>query len=254
MPYFPWPGRRDASAEDAALAALLSGSGGPEDLSASLRPAADLLAALRAGPSGDELAGESAAMAEFRDRVGVSEPTLPARRRRPSVLSSLLSAKAAAAALAVAVVFGGVASAAYAGVLPSSAQRVAHEFIGAPAAHDSTASATTAAAKAVRHHRRRHHARHGCFVPRPHRLASPSSSPSMSSSPSRSASPTPKPSPSCPPPIRHRHPVKHHKLPSKAVKHHKVKHHKVKHHKVKHHRSPHPMPSPSPSSSAPSTT
>ena len=135
MPNFPWPGRRDASAtEDASLAALLSGSQAPEDVAAGLQPAADVLAALRARPASDELAGEAMALAEFRDLIGVS-PNRRTRRRRSSLLTSLLSAKVAVAAAAVAITIGGVATAAYAGALPGSAQRVAHDVIGAPAAH-----------------------------------------------------------------------------------------------------------------------
>jgi hypothetical protein len=132
MPNLPWSGRQGASGEDAVLAALLAGTELPEDLAAGLQPAADLVAALRARPSGDELAGEAAAMAEYRDRVGVSHPARPTRRRR---LTSLMSAKVAIGAAAVAITIGGVASAAYAGALPAPAQRIAHDFIGAPAVH-----------------------------------------------------------------------------------------------------------------------
>jgi hypothetical protein len=135
MPNFPWPGRRDASAiEDAFLAALLSGQE-PQDVPAGLQPAEDVLAALKARPSGDELAGHAAAMAEFRQHVGVSAPVRSLTRRRPALLTSLMSAKVAAAAAAVAIAIGGVATAAYAGALPSGAQSFAHHWIGAPAAH-----------------------------------------------------------------------------------------------------------------------
>jgi hypothetical protein len=136
MPNFSMLGRRDASAiEDASLAALLSGTELPGDLPAGLQPAADVVAALRARPSSDELVGETVALAEFRARVGVSYPAGQRRRRRPSLLTSLISAKAVAAAAVVAIAIGGVATAAYAGALPSSAQGVAHDLIGAPAAH-----------------------------------------------------------------------------------------------------------------------
>ena len=53
------------------------------------------------------------------------------------MLTSLLSAKAGAAVAIVAVGLGGVATAAYAGKLPASAQQFAHDTIGAPAAHQS---------------------------------------------------------------------------------------------------------------------
>jgi hypothetical protein len=155
MPNFSRLGRRDASAiEDAALAALLSGTEVPGDLPAGLQPAADVVAALRARPASDELVGETVALAEFRACVGVSDPIGQRRRRRPSLLTSLASAKAVAAAAVVAIAVGGVATAAYAGALPSSAQRIAHELIDAPQAHK-TATMTSATRPA--HPRPRHH-------------------------------------------------------------------------------------------------
>jgi hypothetical protein len=51
------------------------------------------------------------------------------------LLTSLVSAKVAVAAAAVAISLGGVATAAYAGALPGSAQQIAHDVIGAPAEH-----------------------------------------------------------------------------------------------------------------------
>ncbi len=53
------------------------------------------------------------------------------------MLTSLLSAKAGAAVAIAALGIGGVATAAYAGDLPSSVQQFAHDSIGAPAAHRS---------------------------------------------------------------------------------------------------------------------
>ena len=136
MPNFSWPAGRDVSAvEDAALAALLAGSDLPTDAAAGLRPVADVLAALRAGPASDELAGLGTAQAEFRRRIG--RPTRPgrSRRRRPARLPSLLSAKAAAVAAIAAIGLGGAGVAAYAGALPGSWQQFAHRIIGAPAPH-----------------------------------------------------------------------------------------------------------------------
>jgi hypothetical protein len=142
MPNFPWSGRRDVSGiEDTALAALLAGMELPADAAAGLRLVADVLAALRAGPAGDELAGAAAALAEFRHRVGVSGQQPRSRRRRPTMLTSLLRAKAAAVAAIAAITLGGAATAAFAGALPNSLQQFAHHTIGAPAPH-STASRT----------------------------------------------------------------------------------------------------------------
>jgi hypothetical protein len=70
------------------------------------------------------------------------------------LLTSLASAKAVAAAAVVALTLGGVATAAYAGALPSSAQRIAHDLIDAPDGHK-TATMTSATKPA--HPRPRHH-------------------------------------------------------------------------------------------------
>jgi Sigma-70, region 4 len=48
-----------------------------------LQPVADVLAALRGAPTGDELAGETAAMAVYRQVAGVSRQPRRTRRRRP---------------------------------------------------------------------------------------------------------------------------------------------------------------------------
>ena len=53
------------------------------------------------------------------------------------MLSSLFSAKVAAAATVAVVGFGGIATAAFAGALPSAAQQFAHDTIGAPSPHAS---------------------------------------------------------------------------------------------------------------------
>jgi hypothetical protein len=237
MPNFPWPGRGAASAsEDAALAGLLSGTQVPEDLPAALQPAADVLAALRARPSTDEVAGLTAAMAEFTERVGVSDPSRRTPRRRPALLTSFVSAKVAAAAAAVVVVVGGMATAAYAGALPSTAQGIAHAWIGAPAAHHSHArtSSTDAgksgagSASASKRHRRHHSRRFGCFVPaassKPaahpswspgaHPSWSPGAHPSWSPRPQSSAWASTAPRRACPPfPVPSRSPRPHKPVP-----------------------------------------
>jgi hypothetical protein len=116
-----------------ALAALLAGSELPAGAAAGLRPVADVLAALKAAPARDELAGLAAAQAEFRRRVG--GPARPGRSHRPGPAwrASRLGAKAAAAAATVAIALGGAGAVAYAGALPGSWQQFAHRTIGAPA-------------------------------------------------------------------------------------------------------------------------
>jgi hypothetical protein len=135
MPKFPWLSSQDApDMGDASLAALLAGAEPAGGLPPQLRPVTDVLAALTAGPAGDELAGEAAALAEFRSRAGVPVPVSRSRHRRHPLLTSLLSARAAAAAAAAALGLGGFATAAFAGALPAPAQQFAHHTFGAPAA------------------------------------------------------------------------------------------------------------------------
>jgi hypothetical protein len=141
MPNFSWLPRRDASGiRDTDLSALLAGGAPPADASAPVQHVADVLAALRAAPASDEAAGKAAALAQFRQQVGVSSHPIRSRRRRPTLLSSLLSAKAAAAAAVAVVGLGGVATAAFANALPSAAQKFAHDTIGAPSPHPSSSA------------------------------------------------------------------------------------------------------------------
>ena len=172
MPNIPHSPLQDGPAvTDADLAALLAGK---EDVAPGLRPAADVLAALSAEPGPGELAGEARALAEFRRRAGAPAPRH--RAHGTAGLSSRLSAKVAASAAAGAVVLGGAATAAYAGVLPAPIQRFAHDAIGAPnapsAPHSPAPGKTVApsgqlaphgqpAASAKPHSPGRHSSRHG---------------------------------------------------------------------------------------------
>ena len=141
MPNLSWRARRDGSwIQDADISGLLAGGTSGADASAPLQQLADVLAALRAAPADDEMAGKAAALAEFRQQVGVSSHPIRSRRRRPTLLSSLLSAKAAAAAAVAVVGLGGVATAAFANALPSAAQQFAHDTIGAPSPHASSSA------------------------------------------------------------------------------------------------------------------
>lgn len=133
MPNFLWPGHRDVPMiGDTSLAALLAGTELPPGAVSELRPLAEALAELRARPASDELEGEAETLAAFRDQFGAPRmarrpPVGKARsRRRP------LPVKAAAAAAAV-LSLGGIATAAYAGALPATVQRFAHDIAGAPA-------------------------------------------------------------------------------------------------------------------------
>jgi hypothetical protein len=200
MPNFLVPGRRDVvPLSDAAVEALLAGTELPAEAAPLLQPIAEVLGAMRAGPASDELAGEGMAMAEFRRAAaaplagapacapaagaptaapavgapaaeltaGLSAAGAPAtghrahRRRRP-MLGSLLGARAAIAGAVAALVLGGLTTAAFAGVLPASMQRLAHDVIGAPA----PARSPGGPAPAIHGHRSGQHAPGGAGAAR----------------------------------------------------------------------------------------
>lgn len=129
---------------DAALDALLERDPLPEGAAAGLRPLAEVIAALNATPLTGELAAQAGALALFRGEIGMSGEPSPSRHRRRPLLTSLLSAKLATAAAAATVALGGAAAAAYAGALPASMQKVAHDTIGAPQASPSAPATPTA--------------------------------------------------------------------------------------------------------------
>ena len=116
---------------DTSLTALLAGDELPAGSGPELRPLAEALAGLRARPVNDELAGEAETLAAFRNQFGA--PRVPHRPPARAPRRRLLPAKAAAAAAATLLSLGGIATAAYAGALPTTAQRFAHDIIGAPA-------------------------------------------------------------------------------------------------------------------------
>jgi hypothetical protein len=128
MPNISQPPRQDEPiVTDADLAALLAGTTDP---AAGLRPVADVLVALTAEPTGMELAGEAAALAEFRRRARAPVPA--SRARRNTAGRTRFGVKVGASVTAVAIVLGGGAAAAFADVLPAPIQRLAHDAFGAP--------------------------------------------------------------------------------------------------------------------------
>ena len=132
MPSFPGsPGADAPGLPDGTFDKLLTGDLLTDKAFAGLQPAAALLAALNAAPEDGELAGHAQALAEFRHRGGTPARSRPSGYRRPRSITLVLTAKAAAAAVAVSAL-GGAAAAAYTGVLPAPAQRLAHNAIGAP--------------------------------------------------------------------------------------------------------------------------
>jgi hypothetical protein len=120
---------------DPSLADVLTWAEFPPGSAPELKPVAEVLAALTAGPADDELAGEAAALVAYRNRGDVPRPATRAHRRR-NPLFPFLSARAVAtvAAAAAVLVIGAFATAAYTQALPAPVQRLAHVIIGAPAA------------------------------------------------------------------------------------------------------------------------
>jgi hypothetical protein len=133
MPNFLGPGHRDVPIiEDTPLAALLAGAELPAGSPPELRPLAEALAELRARPADDELEGETQTLAAFRNHLGAPRMAPRPPARTPRSRRRLLPVKAAAAA-ATLLCLGGIATAAYAGALPATVQRLAHRIIAAPA-------------------------------------------------------------------------------------------------------------------------
>jgi hypothetical protein len=106
---------------------LLGGVLDPADAPPAYKRAAMVLDAIAAPPSSDELADEAAAVATL---AAVARSSPNRARRRPTVLTKVLTAKMAAAAAIAALSVTGVAAAAT-GTLPDPAQRVAHQMLGA---------------------------------------------------------------------------------------------------------------------------
>ena len=114
---------------------ILNGQSLPPDAPEQVRALAEMLAALSSPAGPGELAGKEEARSAFAraiPRAGVSPVARPARRSQ-SLLTVPRSTRLAAALVAAAVGLGGTA-AAYAGVLPSPIQDLAHHTIHAPAA------------------------------------------------------------------------------------------------------------------------
>ena len=150
MPNLPWPTHRDEPVTgDPSLAALLKWAEFPASSAPEMQPVAEVLAALTAGPADDELAGEAAALAAYRNQAGVPRPATRARRRRRRPLFPFLSARPAATVAAAAAVLG--------------LQRIRHRRL-----HPGAARAGPAARP--RHHRRAGRRRRAGHGPVPGRL------------------------------------------------------------------------------------
>jgi hypothetical protein len=132
MPGFPFPRRRVSDLDEPVIDALLTGQPLPSDAPGQAHTVAAMLASLASPASAGPLAGETAARSAFRHTAsgaGISRASRPVRRGR-GVRARL---RLVTAAVAVSAVLGSVA-AAWADVLPSPVQELAHQVFGAPAA------------------------------------------------------------------------------------------------------------------------
>ena len=148
MQNFPPRPRADVpELPDAAFGVLLAGGPAVPPEVAGLQPVTGLLAALTAAAEPGELTGHDRALAEFRQfaarravtATGTRVPAARARHargrghgRRPATPLRALPGRLAVTGGAAAVLFGSIATAAYANVLPPPVQRLAHATIGAP--------------------------------------------------------------------------------------------------------------------------
>ncbi|MDT4935044.1 MAG: hypothetical protein QOK11_2936 [Pseudonocardiales bacterium] len=136
MPNLPW-NRQPAplTPEELAFEALLSGAPLPVDAPRDAYLVGDVMNALRASTTSDELDGFASASSAYRQRYAPSPRFGRGRRRSPATLAGRLSARGAAALAVGAIGIGGIGTAAFAGVLPDTAQNFAHHLLGAPAGH-----------------------------------------------------------------------------------------------------------------------
>ncbi len=149
-----WPSRRAVPViGDASLAALLAGAELPAGSAPELRPLVEALAGLRDQPVSDELEGEAGALAAFRNQLGVPNTARQRSAQTPPSRFRPRPVRAAAVAVAMVLGLGGIATAAYAGALPSSLQRLAHDIVGAPAPGTGPAVRPSWASPAARGHR-----------------------------------------------------------------------------------------------------
>jgi hypothetical protein len=123
---------------------IAGGSSGPDEY----RGLRTLLDAAKASPAPGELAGEQDAVAGF--VTAHRAPTSPpARPDHPHVRGTVRALGVKIAAVAGALAVSGTALAATTGHLPDSAQRRAHDFLGAPAPQHPAGAATPAPTPSV---------------------------------------------------------------------------------------------------------
>jgi hypothetical protein len=134
----PLPSGGEPPIDQFSIERLLTGQPADATADPAAKAIAALVAAARIGASPAELSGEAAALAAYAEAVnsGIATTRRAWTRRSPMLaLSTLFASKVAVAATLGAVAVGGVTTAAYTGSLPTPVQDVAHDTVGAPAAH-----------------------------------------------------------------------------------------------------------------------
>jgi hypothetical protein len=137
MPGFPFPGRPGGEHDEPLLDMLIARRVLPPDAPREMHDLARMLAALAGPAEPDELAAEAAVRAAFSraaSPVGVSSAARrPVRHRRTRRSRRLAPRARLATVLVVAAAGLGSVLAAYADVLPSPIQQLAHTTVAAPA-------------------------------------------------------------------------------------------------------------------------
>jgi len=142
MPGFPFPGRPGGEHDEPLLDIIIARRALPPDAPAAMHDLARMLAAMAGPTEPGEMVGEMAVRTAFSrvaSPVGISsEAQQPARRRRTRQSYRPARSPAMLVSVVVAAVAGfGSVMAAYADVLPTPIQQLAHVTVAAPAPHQS---------------------------------------------------------------------------------------------------------------------
>jgi hypothetical protein len=194
MPGFPFPGRPGGEHDEPLLDMIISRRALPPDAPQEMHDLARMLAALAGPAEPGELAGEAAARAAFvrlASPAGISpaarRPVRHRRSRRQARSRAWLAAAVVTAAAGIGVL------AAYAGLLPTPVQQLAHVTVAAPAPHRASpppspaAGASLAAAGS--------HSSPTPPAPQPHDSAAPSAPASPPGTPTLGFTSEPSPTP-----------------------------------------------------------
>jgi len=151
MPGFPFPGRPGGEHDEPLLDMIIARRALPPDAPQEMHDLARMLAALAGSAEPGELAREAAVRAAFRRAASPAGVSSAARRPTRHRRSRASHSRARLATVLVAAAAGlGSVLAAYADVLPSPIQRLAHVTVAAPAPQHAHSLPSAAAAGARR--------------------------------------------------------------------------------------------------------